>query len=97
MLEFCLESEIGKFGPTDWLRWWESIVRPGVELLTVSGVRVCVHALVCIFMCVRVCVSVCVPARVYVCVYLCLCFYVSVMYGAPFVSKLLGNMTSVKF
>ena len=53
-------------------RWWESIVRPGVELLTVSGVRVCVcvcvcvRALVCIFMCVHVCVSVCVPARVYV-------------------------------
>ncbi len=75
MLEFCLESEIGKFGPTDWLRWWESIVRPGVEMLTVSGVcacvcvRACAHLCVSLCACVCLCLSVCVPARVYVCVY----------------------------
>ncbi len=71
MLEFCLESEIGKFGPTDWLRWWESIVRPGVELLTVSGVRVCVcvcvRARTCVYIYVRACVCVCMCARAGVC------------------------------
>ena len=73
MLEFCLESEIGKFGPTDWLRWWESIVRPGVELLTVSGVRVCVCVCVCV--CVRACVRArtCVYIYVRACVCVCMC------------------------
>ncbi len=68
--------DTGKFGPTDWLRWWESIGRP---LLTVSGVCVCVcvcaRVCVCVCVCVRVCVCVCicVPTRVYVCVCVCVC------------------------
>ena len=74
MLEFCLESEIGKFGPTDWLRWWESIVRPGVELLTVSGVRVCVCACahLCVYLCA--CVCVCLYACPRGCVCICVCY-----------------------
>ncbi len=63
--------DTGKFGPTDWLRWWESIGRPGVELLTVSGVCVCVC--VCVRVCECVCVSVCVCACARACVCVCVC------------------------
>ena len=64
---------IGKFGPTDWLRWWESIVRPGVELLTVSGVRACVCVCVCVR--VRARAHTCVYIYVRACVCVCVCLW----------------------
>ena len=76
MLEFCLESEIGSLGQQ---RWWESIVRPGVELLTVSGVRVCVCVCACAHLCVYLCACMCVCLYVCprgcmcVCIFVCVC------------------------
>ncbi len=66
---------IGKFGPTDWLRWWESIVRPGVELLTVSGVRACVCVCVCVCVRVRARAHTCVYIYVRACVCVCVCLW----------------------